>query len=217
MPSAKSAAAANRCSMEPAESYDGFIFDYGGVLVQHQSESDHARMAALAGISADTFSELYWSDRHDYDKGILTGAEYWQHLATRAGALFTPAVIEQLTEIDSVTWMKFDTVMWDWIEELRSEKKRVAILSNMPRDLGETIKTRTDKFDRFDQVTLSYEVHSVKPEPAIYEHCLEGIETAPEKTLFLDDRIANVQGAELLGIRAVHFTSRDEVLLRLRA
>jgi putative hydrolase of the HAD superfamily len=111
--------------------------------------------------------------------------------------------------------MRYDEVMWEWIDQLRGAGKRVAMLSNMPLELGAALKA-SDKLSRFDQVTLSYEVHSVKPEPTIYEHCLEGIGTAPEETMFLDDRIANVQGAELLGIRAIQFLDRDDVLLRLR-
>jgi putative hydrolase of the HAD superfamily len=107
--------------------------------------------------------------------------------------------------------------MWDWIDQLRGAGKRVAILSNMPRELGEALKVKTDKLNCFDHVTLSYEVHAVKPEPAIYEHCLEGIGTSPEQTLFLDDKIANVQGAELLGIRAIQFLDRDDVLMRVRS
>jgi putative hydrolase of the HAD superfamily len=69
---------------------------------------------------------------------------------------------------------------------------------------------------RFDFVTLSYEVHSAKPEAAIYEHCLEGIGTDPARTVFFDDRIANVHGAEMLGIQGVEFLNRDEVLARFR-
>ena len=65
---------------------------------------------------------------------------------------------------------------------------------------------------RFDQVTLSYEVRSVKPEAPIYEHCLEGLGTEAGRTVFFDDRIANVQGAEMLGIHAVEFLNRDKVL-----
>jgi FMN phosphatase YigB (HAD superfamily) len=38
----------------------------------------------------------------------------------------------------------------------------------------------------------------------------------PGRTLFLDDRIENVRGAELLGISAMQFLDRDEVLQRLR-
>jgi putative hydrolase of the HAD superfamily len=197
--------------------YDGFIFDYGGVLVHHQTDADQARMAAVAGIDPELFTELYWSDRLDYDKGDVTGPEYWQSVAQRAGTVLTLQAIEELTELDNVSWMQFDSAMWDWIDQLRAAGKRVAVLSNMPRELGEAIKARTNRLQCFDYVTLSYEVRAVKPEPVIYEHCLEGVGTSPEKTLFLDDRIANVQGAELLGIRAIQFTSRDEVLLRLRS
>ncbi|HZS56969.1 MAG TPA: HAD family phosphatase [Bryobacteraceae bacterium] len=203
--------------MALVSSYEGFIFDYGGVLVLHQTDVEQARLAAIAGVPQKIFDELYWSDRLDYDKGLLSAAEYWQALATRAGGgKLTQAMIDELIEVDSQSWMHFDSVMWDWIDQLRAAGKRVAMLSNMPRELGETLKSKTDRLSRFDQVTLSYELHAVKPEPAIYEQCLEGIGTAPGQTLFLDDKMVNVQGAEVLGIRAIQFLDRDDVLLRLR-
>ena len=198
-------------------SFDGFIFDYGGVLVRHQTEEEQAKLAQIAGVRKDRFSELYWSDRLDYDKGHLTAAEYWQKLTANAGGgLLTEQALNNLVDLDSRSWMHYDEVMWAWVDQLRAAGKRVAILSNMPRELGETLKASTDKLARFDQVTLSYEVHAAKPEPAIYEHCLDGLGTPPEQTLFLDDRIANVQGAELLGIRAIQFLDRDDVLLRIK-
>jgi putative hydrolase of the HAD superfamily len=204
--------------MALVSSYDGFIFDYGGVLVGQQTDADQARLAQIAGVPQNIMVELYWSDRLDYDKGVLTAAEYWQALATRAGGgRLTQQQLDQLTDVDTGSWMQFDDVMWAWIDQLRAAGKRLAMLSNMPRELGECLKATTDKLAVFDQVTLSYEVHSVKPEPAIYEHCLEGIGTTPAQTLFLDDRIANVHGAELLGIHAIQFLDRDDVLLRLRS
>jgi putative hydrolase of the HAD superfamily len=203
--------------MALVSSYEGFIFDYGGVLVSCQRPQELARLAQIAGVPEDAFNELYWSDRLDYDKGLLTAAEYWQALANRGGGgRLGQQEVQDLSELDSESWMHFDDVMWEWIDQLRGAGKRVAMLSNMPRELGEALKARTDKLDLFDQVTLSYEVHSVKPEPAIYEHCLQGIGTAAEQTLFLDDKIANVQGAELLGIRAMQFLDRDDILLQLR-
>jgi putative hydrolase of the HAD superfamily len=203
--------------MALVSSYNGFILDYGGVLVHHQTDADQAKLAETAGIPKELFTELYWSERIDYDKDTISGAEYWQAVAQRAGATLTGATIDQLIELDNRSWMQFDSVMWDWIDQLRGAGKRVALLSNMPRDLGETLKSRTQKLSKFDHVTLSYEIRAVKPDPAVYEYSLEGLGTPPEQTLFLDDRMGNVQGAELLGIRAIQFTSRDEVLLRLRS
>ncbi|MBV9265356.1 MAG: HAD family phosphatase [Acidobacteriaceae bacterium] len=203
--------------MPAVSEYRGFIFDYGGVLVHDQSEEDQARMAELAGIPVEDFTELYWADRAEYDKAQLSADEYWHALARKAGKFLNDGIIAELTELDNQSWMRFDSVMWEWLDQLHGAGKRIAMLSNMPRDLGEALKSRTDRLQIFDYVTLSYEVRAIKPEPAIYEHCLEGLATEPQETLFLDDRIANVQGAELLGIPGVHFTSRDEVLLRLGA
>jgi putative hydrolase of the HAD superfamily len=202
--------------MALVSSYDGFIFDYGGVLAHHQTDADQARLAEVAGVPKDLFTELYWADRLNYDKGVVSYAEYWQCVAQKAGVSLTERAIEELVELDTVSWMQFDSVMWDWIDQLRAAGKRVAMLSNMPRELGEALKSRTQKLESFDQITLSYELRAAKPEPAIYEHCLEGLGTSPQQTLFLDDRLANVHGAELLGIRSIQFTTRDDVLLLLR-
>ncbi|HEY7305931.1 MAG TPA: HAD family phosphatase [Bryobacteraceae bacterium] len=195
--------------------YQGVIFDFGGVLVAHQNDADQARLAALAGISPTKFFDLYWSYRLDYDKGLVSNVEYWQTVARNGGSTLTPDTIDQLTHLDNESWMQFDPSMWEWVGQLRSAGKPVAMLSNMPRDLGEALR-KTDRLEQFDYVTLSYEARSAKPEPAIYEHCLAGLGTPPGKTLFLDDRMPNVEAAEKLGIRAVHFVDRDEVLAKLR-
>lgn len=203
--------------MALVSSYDGFIFDFGGVLVHHQTIADQERMAAMAGIAVDTFTEQYWAKRLDYDKGSITGSEYWYEIGKNAGRVLTPKIINELIDLDAESWMHFDQVMWDWIEQLRAAGKRVAMLSNMPQDLGLALKAKTDRLQIFDHVTLSYELRAVKPEPAIYEDCLEGLGTAADRTIFFDDKVANVQGAEMLGLHAIEFLNRDDVLLRMTA
>ena len=202
--------------MALVNSYDGYIFDYGGVLAHHQSDTDQARMAALAAIPRERFFNLYWDTRLEYDKGSVTAAEYWGNIGRAAGKTLSETIVAQIIEADNRSWMQFDQTMWDWIAELRAAGKRVAMLSNMPRDLGEALALQTDRLRAFDHVTVSYDIRSAKPEPAIYQHCLAGIRTAPERTIFLDDRIVNVRGAESLGIHAIEFLNRDDVLSRLR-
>lgn len=202
--------------MALVSSYEGFIFDYGGVLVHHQTQGGRARMAKIARVPPSRFDELYWANRIDYDKALLTAAEYWTDVAKQAGAKLTPQAMEELIELDITSWMQFDSLMWDWIGQLRAAGKRVAMLSNMPRELGTALKTRTHRLESFDHVTLSYEVHAAKPEPAIYEHCLEGLSLSPAETIFFDDKIANVRAAESLGIRALQFIDREDILRRVR-
>jgi putative hydrolase of the HAD superfamily len=201
--------------MALVDSFSSIIFDYGGVLARHQSDADQAKMAGRLGISAERFTELYWAKRADYDKDALTAAEYWHDVARAGRARITAGMVDELTALDTESWMQFDDVMWEWVGQLRAGGKRLAVLSNMPRELGETLKTRTRRLALFDQVTLSYEVHALKPDVAIYEHCLQGLGSAPRDSLFFDDRIQNVQGAEMLGMRAIQFVDRDEVLRQM--
>ena len=53
---AKFAAAANRLLMALVSSYDAFMLDYGGVMVHHQTDSDQAKMAQIAGIPKHLFT-----------------------------------------------------------------------------------------------------------------------------------------------------------------
>lgn len=203
--------------MALVDRYAGIIFDYGGVLVFHQSAADSAGMANIAGLPAPVFHQLYWTDRLAYDRGLMTAEDYWNDLARRGGTVLDSHQISRLIEADVESWLKFDSGMYDFAESLRQSGKRIAVLSNMPRELGEVLKAKTKGFAPFAHLTLSYEVQSVKPEPEIYEHCLAGMGLPPEETLFLDDRIENIRGAERLGIQGVQFTSREEVLPRLVA
>ncbi|MGH9623398.1 MAG: HAD family hydrolase [Bryobacteraceae bacterium] len=202
--------------MPYVNSFAGYIFDYGGVLVGRQAEPDQEHLAALAGIPKERFFELYWKHRLAYDRGDLTRAEYWQTLAAGAGTSFCERVIGDLAEADIRSWMDFDAAMWTWIGELRRAGNRVAMLSNMPRDLGEALRSRTDRLQAFDHVTLSYQVRSAKPDAPAYEHCLEGLGTRPEATVFFDDSLANVEAAERLGMRAIQFTNREEAFLQIK-
>jgi putative hydrolase of the HAD superfamily len=201
--------------MALVDQYAGVIFDYGGVLVAHQSAQDVAYLAELAGLSPEAFHQVYWSDRLAYDKGLVSADEYWNDMARRAGTIFTAEQIQKLVDADVESWLKFDASMYTFAKALREQGKRVAVLSNMPLELGEALKSRTQGFEPFAHLTLSYEVHSVKPEPEIYEHCLAGIGLEPEEALFLDDRIENVRGAQRLGIHALQFTSPAEMLPKL--
>jgi putative hydrolase of the HAD superfamily len=195
--------------------YAGVIFDYGGVLAFHQTVADVEQLANVAGLPIDVFERLYWSDRGGYDKGLVTAEDYWGDMAVRAGISFSVEQIRELIEADIQSWTHFDRAMYEFIDSLSKNGQRLAVLSNMPHELGESIKARTQGFAPFHHVTLSYEVKSIKPEPDIYAHCLAGLNLAAKETLFLDDRLENIKGAQQLGINAIQFTSREEVLSRL--
>jgi FMN phosphatase YigB (HAD superfamily) len=56
----------------------------------------------------------------------------------------------------------------------------------------------------------------VKPDPAIYQICLEKLNVAAAEVLFLDDIVANVDGASALGIHGLIFDTVEQTVARVK-
>jgi putative hydrolase of the HAD superfamily len=68
-----------------------------------------------------------------------------------------------------------------------------------------------------DKVIYSYRIGLMKPDPRIYRIALKTAGSEPHKTLFVDDRRENVEGARALGIIAHQFKDAEDLLELLHA
>ena len=186
------------------------IFDYGGVLCFFPTERQVNEFAALAGLDKMSFLHHYWGNRIPYDRGDLTHDEFWDDFARRAGTTYSGDQVRSLIRADIDFWLNLDHRMIDWARSLKhGNGRKIGVLSNMPRELGEHMREHCHWLRDFDHVTLSYEVRSAKPERAIYEDCLKGLGVEPAEAVFIDDRVENIHAAEAIGIRGFLFESAE--------
>ncbi|MDQ0455124.1 HAD family hydrolase [Rhizobium paknamense] len=66
-------------------------------------------------------------------------------------------------------------------------------------------------------VTVSGEIGLIKPDVAIYERHARDFDLSPAHAIFIDDSVANVEGAKLAGWQAVHFESPEKLKRDLQA
>jgi putative hydrolase of the HAD superfamily len=57
----------------------------------------------------------------------------------------------------------------------------------------------------------SFRLLIAKPDPAIYRHTLAKLGTKPEETLFLDDKLVNIEAAHALGMKAIQFSTVEKL------
>jgi putative hydrolase of the HAD superfamily len=183
------------------------------VLTGPQDPESHAALLRITGLPLDRFESLYWADRHAYDEGKLTGLAFWQKLAREAGLALSPATIDELNHLDARMWTTQNPAMVAWQQQLRQHGLLTAILSNMGDNVLDNMKRTFDWLPRFDVLVWSYQLHMVKPNPAIYRYLLKELGTRPEETLFIDDRLVNVEAAQALGMPTLEFSTVE----RLRA
>ena len=195
------------------------ILDCGGVLGLPQDQTQAAAMAALCGLSLESFRALYARDRLELDRGTLPMEEYWGRILRAAGVSPTPGLIARIERHDAEGWSRVNEVVVAWSRELRAAGYRTAILSNMPPDKLAFMREsgRFDWIGEFEVALFSCDVALIKPEPSFYLLCLERLGAAPAECLFLDDVPANVEAARALGIHAFVFRSAAEAAAELHS
>src|SRR5436190_8100325 len=192
----------------------GLILDFGEVLTRAQSGEAVVRLAALAGLPVDEFVARYWRHRAEYDNGLAVG-EYWRRVLERRDAL--PSTLAgALIDADAASWTDYRTDVWDLAARFHAGGHRTAMLSNGVREIIGRVRAGRRLEDWFDVVIVSCEVGCCKPDPAIYQLCLEQLGEPAAQTLFVDDRAENLQAAESIGLQTLQFTGDESVRLLRR-
>ena len=123
----------------------------------------------------------------------------------------TSPSLRELSLWDARMWTTQNDAMLAWQLQLKQRGTLTAILSNMGDSVHANIERECDWISRFDVLVWSYELRMAKPDPAIYRHVLKELGTLPEETLFIDDKLVNIDAARALGIKAVQFTNVDQL------
>jgi putative hydrolase of the HAD superfamily len=174
------------------------LFDIGGVL---------ARFAGLEALRELTgaASELEVSARwlmspwvRSFEAGGCTDEEFSEGIVTEWQLPYTGGEFLKIFP----TWL--DDPFEGAEQLLRDTGDRVSVgcLSNTNslQWRGKISHWPIAKY--FEHPFLSFELHAVKPDAAIYERVIEMLPVDPGAVLFLDDIALNVEGARAAGLRA---------------
>jgi len=187
------------------------VLDYGEVLCFPPTPEEIARMARVFQLDPARFWEIYHTSRAAYDRADFTAVDYWRHFASLAGVQLQAHVVDGLRQWDLDMWSHTNAPMLEWLERLRSAGIKTAILSNMPTEMVTHVRNNFAWITHFDHHIFSADVRQIKPEPEIYQTCLQVTGSRPSEALFIDDREPNLVTARAAGILGVRFHSVDQL------
>jgi putative hydrolase of the HAD superfamily len=193
------------------------LFDYGMVLSGSPDPAAWARIRSITGLTEEPLSREYWGHRHAYDRGDLNAESFWHKTASGAGIVITPAQLADLIAADTDYWSTINPPMLAWVESLQRAGIRTGILSNMPDAMEVGLRARHQWIEAFDHHTWSHAVNRAKPEPEIYQHAAEGLQTPPENILFIDDKAENIAAALAAGMQAIQYSDHATFEQEMRA
>lgn len=93
--------------------------------------------------------------------------------------------------------------------ELKAKGYRVLALSNWSAQTFPRARHLYPVLDEFEGIVVSGYEGMAKPDPRIYQLLCERHGVVPERTVFIDDSLRNVEGAKAVGMHAIHFHSPE--------
>src|ERR1035437_2384026 len=192
------------------------VFDYGIVLTGPPDAAAWPTLLPRTAVPEERFEPLYWANRPALDEGKLTGIGYWQKFLR--DARLPPDHAEELNRWDARLWTVENPVMVAWQRKLKQRGLLTAILSNISDNVLASVEREFAWIHRFDVLVWSCQLGVIKPDPSIYRHTLAELGTLPGETLFIDDKLPNVEAARALGIQAIEYSSverlREELIAK---
>jgi len=80
------------------------------------------------------------------------------------------------------------------------------VLSNWSAETYEGMEDQYPFLKEFDGKIISGRDFLIKPDPAIYELAISRFDLIPDETLFIDDRLDNIEAAQKLNFQTIHLT-----------
>ncbi len=189
------------------------LFDLGNVLLLFSHERMCAQIAAECGLSQEeVWQMLFETDLvQRWDRGELSELELHHAIEQQTERpLNRSRLVRAASDI-----FELNSRMPPILRQLKRQGYRLVLLSNTNSMHVDWIREHYDIFDMFDAWVLSYEVHAIKPDPAIFTEACRRAEAAPAECFYTDDIRAYVDRARQLGIDAEQFVGVDTLLDQL--
>ena len=183
-------------------------FDLGGVVLALSYENAVSRFEEIGLRNARSHLDAFCQHGifGDLELGRISAEEFRVELGKLIGREVTASECYYAWHgyVETVPQHNLDTLL-----HLRQQGYKVCLLSNTNPYMMQW--ARTPDFDGgshpidyyFDHLYLSYECKIMKPSPGIFEKMLQGQDSTPDETLFIDDSTKNCSAAQQLGIHTL--------------
>lgn len=189
--------------------YKNYIFDFGNVLYLFNAKEILSKYTD-SKEEMKLLNDIIFENWKDLDIGNISYDKYIENAIEKA-----PDSLKKTIELVLKTWHKALPQVDGMIDVLKIVKEKaeggVYLLSNAPEILDD-VKEVYPEVEFFDDIIISGQVKMVKPDEKIYLYALERFGIKPEETLFIDDKMKNIEGAKKVGLNTYNFDGNIENL-----
>ena len=193
--------------------YKSIVFDLGGVMVDFAPRAYLVDRICNEEIEEQVYDLTFGSEEwKQLDAGLVSRFDGNQAMLRNAKAAGREFEVQGVLD-DWLHILRPRRRMQELVRKLKSRGYCVYYLSNIPEDVLDFL-TERDLKGLFDGGVASCEVHINKPDPRIYKALLDKYQLKAGESVFIDDRLENVQAAFRLGFAGIQMKDSVGTLIR---
>lgn len=189
------------------------IFDVGKVLVEYDPDSYMERLGfdlkTRQAVNQAMFQNPLWEES---DRGKLSTEELLEKFIFNDKEYKEEITKAYQTVGNTIELFPYSVA---WIKKLKQRGYRVYILSNYAEVTYEQTKEKMEFLPYVDGAVFSFQCKWIKPEREIYEELCRKYSIEPRESVFLDDRLDNIEQARNLGFFGIQFESYEQAVKEL--
>ena len=177
------------------------IFDFGNILITFNDREIVSKFTSIKEeqdfLIENCIYSPEWVKFGLIDSGYISFSEAVTLINDRTNNKYKNLVNDFM--LNYYKYMHIQKELINIIKKLKEKGYKIYMLSNTSDFMYKTFIKDIEYL--FDGLVLSYQIHKIKPYTAIYEHLINTYHLNPEESLFLDDRLDNIETANKLGIK----------------
>lgn len=188
------------------------IFDIGGVLVDFEPERTLKEMG-LSQSEVDIIARFTALGPHwkELDRGVMKKEDVFELMISEVPQEYKNNARKFLYE-ETLKTVKSRNYSKNWLAELKAKGFNIYLLTNYPEWMfNEHWKNVFTFTDSVDGKIVSGKEKVIKPDAEIYNLILNTYSLKAEESIFIDDRLENIEAANKIGIHGIQFTTLEEV------
>jgi len=192
------------------------IFDLGGIFINLAYPKTER---AFIQLGVTNFPSLYTqhfvSDIFErLETGKISPEEFYEGFRSISGL---PLTDTQIRDAWNAMLLDFPVARIEWLEKI-AEKYKIFLFSNTNKihyDFFKEVYTKDTGRANFDNLFIkAYYSHDLglrKPNAEAFNFILEEQGLSAAETLFIDDTISNIEGAQKVGLQTIHLVPPADV------
>lgn len=196
---------------------DAIVFDFGGVILELHEDTTIQKMADILHCSKEECMQhlIHQSKFYEFECGKISADEFISEIQKSA-----PKTVSKKEIITAWNAMlgRFPEEHCNLLLALQ-KNYRTFLLSNTNvihiEAFEKNMKLQNIPYrmtDLFEEVWYSSSIGMRKPHPETYVYCMQKVGLIPQRTLFIDDKEENIQGAQKAGMKTLHIANGVSII-----